>query len=174
MTPKEMWIFKGILGIGAVMILAIIGLVIFGFVIQKEAVDMPQAVRIQPTETPIPEPGALEEDVLLSAFMQKVAPVEVGPAHRAVEQQLISAFVEGQILSAETFEGFLRPLLTAYFNQWVEAMAISVFTERQLEIDEDLVSMMLSSVDTEDKVHFMLLYEKVFLKSRGIVIEDQK
>lgn len=174
MTVKEMWIFKGIVGLGIVMVLAILVLVVFGFVYQKDAVYNRHPAVVPSTEATSLAFSVSEEEYLLSVFRQKVAPVEVGPAHRAVELQLIETFVEGQKLSVEAFEGFLRPLLTAYFNQWYEEMASLVFEERHLEMDEDLRAMMLSSVSIEDKVHFMLLYEKVFLKSRGIVIEDQK
>jgi hypothetical protein len=174
MTPKEMWIFKGIVWLGILMALVIVALVIFGFVYQKDPIDNAYIGVVQPTEALVPELSVSEEEELLSAFKQKVAPVEVGPVHRAVEQSLIGAFLEGQRVSNEDFERFLRPLLTAYFDQWYKEMAALVFEERYLDLDEDVMSMMLSSVGTEDKIHFMLLYEKVFLKSRGIVIEDLK
>ena len=172
MTDKEMLIFKGIVGLGVLMIFAIVGLIVFGFVGQSTTVSNASQVAVQPTEVVIPKISSLEEEALLLAFRQKIAPIEVGPAHRAVEQQLIQAFEGATRMRFETYESFLRPILTAYFRRWYEEVANEVFVEREMEVDSDLVAVMLSSADVEDKVHFMLLYEKVFLKNRGIVIED--
>jgi len=174
MTSKERILFKALIGTGLLFLMAIVILVGFALSKDKTKEESPQKVVAVQSKASQETVSIKEAESLMEAFWKKIAPVEVGPAHRAIEGPLLVHFTGPGSYPFSDFENIARPLLETYFESWQVQMAQAVFEERQLPLDADLIEEMLLSVGMEDKVHFMLLYEKIFLKSKGILIGDEE
>ncbi len=174
MTQLEKRLFIGLLGFGGLLIVVLISVSVYAMMMSgvENTENTPKI--IQPTEKPTVRLNDTARENALHAFYKKIAPIEVGPVHRAVEPFLTRNFSPGIKYSYESFENSLRPLLEAYFRQWYIDMANAVLSEMDQSHDVDLLDEMTSSAHMEDKVHFMLLYEQIFLKNGGILIETQK